>query len=323
MNTAVLRKTAQTFDDVAQPVSEVVSRVLKPVKSPSTQAAAHSPTREGLGTYVVLILAVAALVYGYLTRNRDTFVPYEGAGYYIGIFGGSGMLLQLAYSSMKRLRFFRRIAASRTLFQMHMVLGLAAPILILYHCNFSWGAKNSNVALGTMLAVVVSGLIGRIVYRHIHFGYHGARANANELLDHSRQLLSQIETDIGGTHGQIATKLSNFAALPVFHARSLGRQFAAAFVIPFKVRLARLRFGAMIRRVVTENAARNGWSKAEQQQHRKLAQIHVNDFLASFSTASQLAFWERLFSLWHLLHVPLFYLLLASGVAHVVAVNWY
>jgi hypothetical protein len=35
------------------------------------------------------------------------------------------------------------------------------------------------------------------------------------------------------------------------------------------------------------------------------------------------AFYERLFGLWHVLHVPLFVMLLVTAVAHVVAVHRY
>ena len=33
--------------------------------------------------------------------------------------------------------------------------------------------------------------------------------------------------------------------------------------------------------------------------------------------------YERLFSFWHLLHIPLFFLLLAAGIVHVIAVHVY
>jgi hypothetical protein len=33
--------------------------------------------------------------------------------------------------------------------------------------------------------------------------------------------------------------------------------------------------------------------------------------------------YERLFSLWHVLHIPLFFMLLIAGVVHVVAINVY
>jgi hypothetical protein len=33
--------------------------------------------------------------------------------------------------------------------------------------------------------------------------------------------------------------------------------------------------------------------------------------------------YERLFSLWHVLHLPLFFMLLIAGIVHVIAVNVY
>ena len=57
--------------------------------------------------------------------------------------------------------------------------------------------------------------------------------------------------------------------------------------------------------------------------HVRLAKNHVDEFTGSVSRAAQFAFWERMFSLWHIIHVPLFFLLLVSGVIHVVAVHLY
>ena len=33
--------------------------------------------------------------------------------------------------------------------------------------------------------------------------------------------------------------------------------------------------------------------------------------------------YERLFSLWHVLHIPLFFMLLIAGIVHVIAINIY
>jgi hypothetical protein len=38
---------------------------------------------------------------------------------------------------------------------------------------------------------------------------------------------------------------------------------------------------------------------------------------------AHLAFYERLFSLWHLFHMPLFLLLVVSALVHVLAVHMY
>ena len=42
-------------------------------------------------------------------------------------------------------------------FRLHMLLGIAGPVLIIFHSNFKLGALNSNVAFITMLVVATSG----------------------------------------------------------------------------------------------------------------------------------------------------------------------
>src|SRR5205814_2919423 len=66
-------------------------------------------------------------------------------------------------------------------FRFHMVLGIGGPLCILYHCNFSTGATNSNVALFSMLTVAGSGIIGRYIYAHIHNGLYGRKLEFGEL----------------------------------------------------------------------------------------------------------------------------------------------
>ena len=49
----------------------------------------------------------------------------------------------------------------------------------------------------------------------------------------------------------------------------------------------------------------------------------VDDYLDAVQRAAQLGAYERLLALWHVLHVPLVWMLLASAIAHVVAVHAY
>ena len=39
--------------------------------------------------------------------------------------------------------------------------------------------------------------------------------------------------------------------------------------------------------------------------------------------AAEFSFYERIFRMWHILHMPLFCLLIATGIAHIVAVHLY
>jgi hypothetical protein len=47
--------------------------------------------------------------------------------------------------------------------------------------------------------------------------------------------------------------------------------------------------------------------------------LHV----AAVKKAAALAFYERLFRLWHVLHVPLFFLLVIAAIIHVFAAHYF
>jgi hypothetical protein len=49
----------------------------------------------------------------------------------------------------------------------------------------------------------------------------------------------------------------------------------------------------------------------------------VIEYLESVQRVSHYTIYVRLFSLWHVLHVPLVYMLVLSAIAHVVAVHMY
>ena len=64
-----------------------------------------------------------------------------------------------------------------------------------------------------------------------------------------------------------------------------------------------------------------GWSKQELARHYGRVRIELDDYVDAVCRAAQLSTWERLFSLWHLVHVPFLYLLVLTGIVHVVAAH--
>jgi hypothetical protein len=64
---------------------------------------------------------------------------------------------------------------------------------------------------------------------------------------------------------------------------------------------------------------------------RKRARPELADRLVDLSTgyfqavrrAAEFAFYDRLLRLWHLLHLPLFFILVATAVVHIIAVHMY
>ena len=49
----------------------------------------------------------------------------------------------------------------------------------------------------------------------------------------------------------------------------------------------------------------------------------LGQYFAAVNRAAAFAFYERLFALWHVLHLPFFILLVLAAIVHVIAVHLY
>jgi len=140
---------------------------------------------EGLGNKIFILVILLLLAFGWYQRDDSYLEAESGLGYWLGIVGGSLMLLLLLYPLRKRLRSMDRFLSVKFWFRVHMLFGIlgpvAIPVAILYHSSFSLGSMNSSIALVCMLSVASSGLVGRYLYVKIHHGLYGAQTQLSEL----------------------------------------------------------------------------------------------------------------------------------------------
>ncbi len=255
-------------------------------------------------------------------RDEGHLTAESGLGYALGIVGVTAMLLLLTYPMRKRFRFLQRLGSVRHWFRVHMYLGVLGPVLILAHSNFRLGSLNSMVALFSMLTVAISGIAGRYFYSRIHFGLYGARATLKDLQ-------AALEDD-SGRLGEVLVlvpdlqkELLGFAARSLTPAGSLGSATGRIVSIGLRTRRARLTTTRTVTRAIKQEAARAGWSSAQRRRVTKEAKHLIANFLGTVRRTVQLSFYERLFALWHVLHIPLFYMLLIAATVHVFAVHIY
>jgi len=248
--------------------------------------------------------------------------PQRGVGYWLGIVGGSMMLLLLLYSARKRFRWLNFLGPSASWFRFHMTLGILGPLCILYHSNFSTGASNSNVALFSMLIVAGSGLVGRYIYARIHHGLYGSKENLGELkssadglrsLSGSISFLPQLVERLEAKEQRILSAGPN--------SQLLG--FAKPSVVSFVGMRARWQLHRYIRKALRQAAQRSPVVKMERKRLFRTACAYVDKRLTAARRVATFQGYERLFSLWHALHIPLIFMLLAAGVVHVIAVHVY
>ncbi len=286
---------------------------------PATQQSPVRKSRKALYGYSSLLTVLLA---GWFLRGEQLMNPEEGLGYWLGIIGGSLMLLLLLYPAGKKSQLLRRLGLVKHWFRVHMIIGLVGPLLVLYHCNFSVDAMNSKVALYSMLAVAISGIIGKHFYTRIHRGLYGKRAGIEELRE-------EITDALDNSHGLAAILPKFINELHCVSEELLGDQFTRSislrkclsWTIKYYVVRARLYF--LIHRELRARAMISETLQANTRNLRKTANNYAAKQVGLMRQVAQLSLYERLFSLWHIFHMPLFLVLVISALVHVLAVHMY
>lgn len=260
---------------------------------------------------VLLALSAAALVWGWQNRASGDLTAETGAGYLLGIVGGAMMLILLIYPLRKRLPGLRVLGGVPGWFRFHMILGIAGPILVILHSNFKLGSLNSSIALATMLVVASSGLVGRFLYGRIHHGLYGRRAQLREFMD-----------DVDGSKWGVGEGTSVADGLmPVLEAYQKKRLDGSDHLLPALLRVLNSPLAQMRLQRTALHTAWPGTKPSRADKRRFRAQLHL--FQLAIARIEAFRLYERLFALWHLLHLPLFVIMVLAALGHVLAVHMY
>ncbi|MCG8082602.1 MAG: transcriptional regulator [Candidatus Thiodiazotropha taylori] len=279
--------------------------------------------RAGLITTLGFTLFSLLLLYmAWLNHSQAVWTAEAGWGYWLGIVGGSMMLLLLLYPMRKRLHFMSKWLTVKFWFRLHMVFGVLGPVLIMMHSSYHIGSLNGQVALYSMLFVAISGLFGRYFYTRIHYGLYGKKATFAslhadslvltkklgrlfELNPKAKELMKQYEKDV-----------MNAPTGPIASAKHwIKMRYTSAVLYPKVMRSLNKKLLAV--------GYKKGWSKSKVRRN----QLRIRKMLLSHRSILrqilELHFYERLFAIWHLLHMPLFIMMVITGFVHVYAVHAY
>lgn len=290
------------------------------MRRPNAAAIAQPNVIRTVALAAIAVACCLLLGWDVMRRSYQHFTPASGVGYALGLIGGLMMLALLVYPMRKKLRFMRGWGPLKHWFRLHMVFGVLGPVLVIFHTAFRVGSLNAAVALFCMLLVAASGVVGRFIYRHIHHGLYGKEATLAELqaeFAHAQASVHQIP--------DLAPRIE-----PRLQA------FALAATQPLDGRLARVwRFLSLghqaqrtrracekdLRETLRQHAS--AMNPEQLRRHGRDARALIRGYLEQAQRVAQFRRYERLFSLWHVLHVPLIYMLAISAVIHVLAVHMY
>jgi hypothetical protein len=264
----------------------------------------------------------AFLAIGWFNRDQEYLIPDDGAGYWLGVVGSVLMLLLLLYPLRKRMR-FRGLGGSVAFwFRAHMILGLVGPAMILFHANFTMVTMNSTVATIAMLVVAASGVVGRYLYGKIHLGLYGRKAAVQGILADAKSLKESLGANVPGVD-HFVDQLDAFAAHLGEARQSLLGGAWSLLALVLRARVARWRLLSTARQFLAVQAERHSWSRRERAQRFAAIVNLVTLYISATRKAAAFKFYDRLFSIWHVLHVPLFIILIIAASIHVVAAHFY
>ncbi len=270
-----------------------------------------------------LLLAVLALIGVTAAIGRAGFYePGDDVGYYLGLVGGLLMATLLIYPLRKRIRALRTFGPMRHWFRYHMVFGIGGPILVLLHSTYRIDSLNAGVALISMAAVALSGLVGRFIYVRIHHGLYGQRATLQQLQTLSGLANQDVRSQLFFAP-DVEQSLLAFERDALAPTHSGPARLLHFLLLGPRARLLYWRALPTIRKALKIRAEARQWDRDKTRRRiRKSRQLMLR-YLRAILRVAQFHAFERLFSLWHVVHVPLLYLLLVSAIVHVVAVHMY
>jgi len=295
------------------------SDVVAPTRAIGTRAGRSARSRrERTLLGLVLAMAVAAA----LVARSGYFTAGSTLGYWLGVAGGVAMLLLFLYPVRKHWRSAARWGRARWWFALHMVLGIAGPLLIVLHSTLRFGSLNATVAFASMTLVAVSGIVGRYLYSRIHHGLYGQRATLAEVRAEAGLDSAEVHSKLAFAPG-VEQRLERFAR----RAEEIGRGGLKRpwrfFLLGFAVWAERRACSSELAQSLRKRAVAEGWSEAALARRVRSRTAIVAAYLRAAQRLAQFTVFERLFSWWHVLHVPLVYMLVLSAIAHVIAVHMY
>jgi ABC-type multidrug transport system fused ATPase/permease subunit len=281
------------------------------------------------------VIAIITFAGYFVLYPQTLYKPGErifDLGYNLGLAGGLMMLTLLLYPLRKRVKFFAGWGVLPTWFKWHMVFGILGPLTIIFHSTYHvyipyihpMGSPNAAVAMLCMLLVSGSGTFGRFFYSKIHYGLYGRLTTVSELRAELEQ--SGDVKSIFSFAPVVEKSLEDFRARADKYAKGSGLGLITFLTVGLQTALLSGSLSRKLRRIMRAQAKENNLS-AEQLKGMDEMYVdyrkRISTYLGAIRDASQFHTYERLFSWWHIFHIPLVYLMVFSAVYHVYAVHAY
>jgi hypothetical protein len=275
---------------------------------------------------VAVVLVIGGYGFNYYTLGMDQrpFSPKHAAlrpsgtiGVKLGMVGVLMFFLIYLYPLRKKWGWLARQGNSRHWLDFHIVLGTAAPLIIAFHASFKFG-NIAGMAFYSMLAVTLSGFVGRYLYSQIPHSLTAAELTRKEMEDNEEKLEKELEEQQNTFGFSVDALYALPTAAEVAKTTLLG-SVVSMFVIDFKrplvssrLRLQQVGFGKWL--VSGFGLFSTGNPKVERaiQVARRKASLSKHILFLSRT--------QQVFKLWHVIHRPFSYAFAILAIIHIALV---
>jgi len=301
-----------------------------------TKAASSKSQKKELGHRIRVFLAAAAAVvflaaigvYGasyYVlpleqrpySDKHELLKPSGTIGLKLGILGTVLFFIIFLYALRKVIPWLGRWGTARHWMDFHVIAGVSAPIVIAYHASFKFQGI-AGIAFWIMLAVALSGVIGRYLYSQIPRSLNAAELSLNELQSSERELSEAL---IGQSIYSTERLNRTFRVPSKEHIRSIGPLRAVGEMIVLDIgmpfRIAGLRrsacdIGGVFRSIGGVFSTGNEDVESIVRLVRQKSSLSKRVVFLDQT--------QKVFHLWHVIHRPFSYAFAILALIHIAVV---
>ncbi len=233
-------------------------------------------------------------VRGYAPPHR-VLRPSGAVAHPLGVAGLLLLLVPVLYAVRKRWSRLSRAGSMRGWLEVHIFCGIVGPALITFHTSFKFNGIIS-VAYWSMVAVMASGFVGRYLFVRIPKSIRGVELTHDEIRERADDLKRELD----------ASSLQPGALERVHeYERELEPLAVGSMLGPVAVRIRLRRMRAGLRRAGADRRLAASVTAA------------IGERVLLLRRLARLNRTKRLFSMWHVFHLPLVYVMFAIATLHV------
>jgi hypothetical protein len=227
--------------------------------------------------------------------------PY-GHGY--GIAGTLMMIIGVSiYMIRKRTRWFGNWGFLRHWLELHIFLCALGPVLVLFHTAFKFGGIVA-VSFWSMVAVVISGVIGRFIYVQIPRSIQGQELDIKELHEMSEDLNHTLRTQFL-INENLLVRLDNISTVDRYKRIKLGTSLWFVLSDYFGIKY--------VLKKMKKDLKSAGLTKL---QKREILRISKNKLILA-RRIGLLRTMQKMFNYWHIFHLPFAIAMFVIMIIHV------